>query len=315
MMKSILYMIFAVPALVLVGCNPADVNSPVAPNTPDTVCRDPVLVAPDGAFSISQKQFVRFASGNLQYNRKTDTWTFATHQYDIIGKNNLTGYDERERYGTSLAEKIDLFGWSDANAGVKWGVGILESDYADCSGEFADWGQNIGDGKTWRTLTAKEWDYIFQYRSNADSLIGVIRISLNESSDNYVNGLILLPDTWKTPEGITIRSGFPEDRVTHQTFTLDEWQRLESAGAVFLPAAGYRSGYESNDEWKGCIEYVQGTGRYWSASSTIDHYGDHVFLDIYAFQFSAGDYIYFDCKTGASSSLDEGCAVRLVRDF
>lgn len=74
---------------------------------------------------------------------------------------------------------------------------------------------------------------------------GVARINLNSDGTVYANGLILLPDTWTAPEGVTFKSGVASEQsvqayADYQTFTLSEWQQLESAGAVFLPAAGVR---------------------------------------------------------------------------
>ncbi len=45
----------------------------------------------NGVFSVSADKKVRFAKGNLQYTQSTQTWSFAEHQYDIIGTDNVTG--------------------------------------------------------------------------------------------------------------------------------------------------------------------------------------------------------------------------------
>ena len=55
-------------------------------------------------------------------------------------------------------------------------------------------------------------------------------------------------------------AGRPESFVKayadYQTFTLAQWTQLESAGAVFLPAAGGRDG--------AYVGYIQRSGCYWS---------------------------------------------------
>jgi uncharacterized protein (TIGR02145 family) len=80
---------------------------------------------------------------------------------------------------------------------------------------------------------------------------------------NGVNGLIFLPDNWTCPAGVTFKSGFNssygvEYYAAYQTFTADQWSKLEAAGAVFLPAVGYRYGSD--------VDIVQRVGFYWSAT-------------------------------------------------
>ena len=209
-----------------------------------------------GLFSVSADKQVRFSKGNLRCTiNGTDTaWVFAAHQYDMLGTANVNG--------SVLANTIDLFGWSGSTATAKWGISTSTSS-SDYSGDFADWGQHIGDGSLWRTLTYDEWTYLCSGRANAASLMGVARINLDAEGTTYANGLILLPDSWTCPEGITFRSGFASEYseqayADYQTFTLAQWEKLEAAGAVFLPASGYRKGSS--------IYNMQGGGYYWSAT-------------------------------------------------
>ncbi len=266
------------------------------------------LKVPSGCFSVAPNRYVKFAPGNLQYTQSTDTWAFAAQQYELLGTDNVVGgdviLDTEEygddgycKYGTALADKIDLFGWSGGSGTVKWGIGISTSD-GDYSGDFVDWGQNLGDSKTWRTLTYDEWDYVLNIRTNASSLKGVARINLNDDGSEYANGLILLPDDWQAPTGVLFKSGFVSEYgsqtyATYQTFTLADWLRLEAAGAVFLPASGDRSGAS--------VHYVQTYGAYWS------------------FMSNESDGAYYLFVISAETTFDgEGCeigrAVRLVQD-
>ncbi len=129
-----------------------------------------------------------------------------------------------------------------------------------------DWGTNtIGTDapNTLRTLTNDEWSYLISGRTNANNLIGVARINLNADGSKYANGLVLLPDDWTCPADVTFKSGFSntysvQAYADYQTFTLSDWQQLEAAGAVFLPASGYREG--------AFVGYVQNSGYYWSAA-------------------------------------------------
>ena len=251
-----------------------------------------------GVFSVSADKQVTFSQGNLQYTQSTNTWSFAENQWDYIGIDNVTGgYITTtewglDKTGDALADKIDLFGWSTSS--TNFGVSTLISN-SDYSGSFVDWGINqIGNDapNTWRTLTYDEWNYLLNTRPNANSLKGVAQV-------NGVHGLILFPDNWTCPAGITFKSGFhaedgPEYYGAYQTFTVEQWSKLESAGAVFLPAAGFRRSKE--------VLFVQGYGRYWSATKSGSY--SAYYLSFYSN--SAGmreDLCYY------------GRSVRLVKDL
>ena len=256
-----------------------------------------------GAFSVAEGKQIAFSRGNLQYTASTTTWAFAENQYDMIGTANVTGgtesYDATYGYsksGSALADKIDLFGWSGSTGTAKWGIST-STDYSNYSGDFVDWGQNIGGGKTYRTLTYDEWYYLLNTRTDADSKKGVARIKLSDTE--YANGLIFLPDSWTCPAGITFKSGFAstwsiEAYATYQTFTLAEWQKLEAAGAVFLPASGDRRGSSMDD--------VQINGYYWSATASDSYYAY---------------FLYFSSNYAGTRSSRRyfGFAVRLVQDL
>ena len=261
---------------------------------------EPTHPAGIGTFSVSADKQVTFSKGNLQYTQSTNTWSFAENQWDYIGTDNVIGGIVESdptngdfKSGTALADKIDLFGWSTSatNFGVSTSI-YWENDYL---GSFVDWGTNkIGSDapNTWRTLTYNEWNYLLRARPNASSLRGVAQV-------NGVNGLILLPDTWVCPEGITFKSGFHskfsvEAYGQYQTFTAEQWSKLESAGAVFLPASGYRNGSG--------VGTVQNRGDYWSATE---------FNSIYAYYlgfYSGEAYVNYDTR-------QFGRSVRLVKDL
>ena len=51
-------------------------------------------------------------------------------------------------------------------------------------------------------------------------------------------GLVLLPDKWQLPEGLSFTAD-PTDWTTN-TYTAEQWAEMEAVGAVFLPASGRR---------------------------------------------------------------------------
>ena len=209
---------------------------------PDT----PTVPSDNKSFSVSATKTITFSPGNLQYHAANNEWRFAPSQTDYIGADNAYISDTYNGW-------IDLFGWGTGNNPTNKSTD--NTDYQT----FVDWGVNkIGNDapNTWRTLTYYEWKYLINNRSNASNLKGVAKV-------NEVNGLILLPDAWVCPDGVTFKSGFDNDECTecyghYQTISVSDWSKLEASGAVFLPAAGCRSGSH--------INRVQYEARYWSAT-------------------------------------------------
>ena len=216
-----------------------------------------------GMFSVSDSKQVTFSKGNLQYTQSTNTWSFAENQWDYIGTDNVMGgsvesdpeYGDRKE-GAALADKVDLFGWSTSTTNF----GVSTSEYDNhYSGSFIDWGTNqIGNDapNTWRTLTYEEWNYLLNNRPNASALCGVAQV-------NGVNGLIFLPDNWTCPAGVTFKSSFHSNQSVeayrqYQVFTAEQWAKLETLGAIFLPASGFRA--------SSLVGSVQFNGNYWSAT-------------------------------------------------
>ena len=242
-------------------------------------------------FSVSETQKVTFSPGNLQYHPANNEWRFAPSQLDYIGTAN-------SNCSSTYNGWLDLFGWSTSATNFGVSTSYDENDY---SGSFVDWGTNtIGNDapNTWRTLTYDEWKYLLKTRPNANSLKGVAQV-------NGVNGLILLPDNWVCPAGVTFKSGFHRSSgvdyyAAYQTFTADQWSKLESAGAVFLPAAGYRAG--------SAVDGVRQRGYYWSATEDI-----YATEDISNFVFHLSFYSH-EADMGSCLRYT-GSSVRLVKDL
>ena len=273
----------------LVGCDEGYNNNPSDENSNQSSSNDSGNKPDDGpfipAFSVSEDKQVIFSLGNLQYHPKYNKWRFAENQTDYIG-------DANSNCSATYNGWLDLFGWSTSK--TNFGVST-STDYNDYSGSFVDWGTNkIGNDapNTWRTLTEDEWEYLLKNRPNASSLKGVAQV-------NGVNGLILLPDNWTCPSGVSFKSGFHsnygvEYYAAYQTFTAAEWSKLESAGAVFLPASGNRSGSD--------VYNVQYRGFYWSATEYSSY--------------DAND-LYFNSDEAIMSNNYRyiGQSVRLVKDL
>ena len=235
----------------------------------------------NGKFTVNDNgDQVYFSQGNLQYQASTDTWKFAENQYDYVGSDN-------SNISSSYSGWIDLFGWGTSgwdsgntyyhpwdynySSGSSYGpIGDhnLTGDYAN-----ADWGvyNPISNGgntaNQWRTLTQPEWDYVFNTRTTTSG------IRYAKANVNNVNGVILLPDDWSTNTYSLSNTNSSGASFSSNTITASQWTTLESAGAVFLPAAGYRYGTS--------VDYVGSYGSYWSASfNTRDGAYDVNFSDL-----------------------------------
>lgn len=272
----------------------------------DTLRQEPTIGGINAQFSVSKGAFVFFSQGNLRYNPSTKEWAFASSQTGRVGDGN-----------TSIAEDyagwIDLFGWG--TSGYNDIMPYLSAqDYTkyanvkDIAGTNYDWGvyNQISNGGNeaglWRTLTADEWMYLFFSRPNADSLFAFAIV-------NNVKGLVLLPDNWQQPESVdfcpsTTRGLWPEgkyfwnmasDNYEHNTYDKEQWAKMEAAGAVFLPAAGYRKGIE--------VEEFNEYGAYWTSSGRDDDFAYRCIF--YSSMLSPG---------GSNITYYYGYSVRLVQD-
>lgn len=220
-----------------------------------------------GYFSTSKSTKIQFSMGNLQYQASTNTWRFASNQYDAIKDGNVN-------ISPSYDGWIDLFGFgtsgwqSGATNYQPYSTSVLNEDYfvfATKQYNFqndyinGDWGiyNAISNGGNkpglWKTLTREEFYYIKTERPSAESLIGTGVV-------NNINGLIILPDNWKAPNGITFHADATDCNTN--TYSIKEWRKMEAAGAVFLPSTHVREGN------KMYMDYDD-TGFYWLQGAGI----------------------------------------------
>ena len=243
---------------------------------------------------------ISFSQGNLQYRQSDNTYRFALSQYAILGALNQTALETIDA-GGNTSVYIDLFGWGTGTA--PYFHSTNDTSYP----VFYEWGNEpITNGNSaipWRTMTHNEWDYLLRKRNNAVELFALGKV-------NGVNGLILLPDEWETPSGLDFKPSTSrgliwdsdagayintyENNFTHNTYSGSDWDRMEQAGAVFLPAAGSRQGTN--------VDSPGQDGWYWSSSS-------QTYETAYCINFDKG---YFD--EGAIENRSKGMSVRLVQD-
>ena len=230
-----------------------------------------------GAFSVSPTTRVIFSQGNLQY--VGSTWRFAEHQYDYLT--------------TQADGNRDLFGWGTGDAPNQ--TSTTDADY----GTFTDWGNNIGGG--WRTLSSEEMNYLLNTRSNTTFNLpnSTSNIRYTKATVNDKNGLILFPDNYVHPTtGVTVTGDYNYNtyNASYSVFAVTSgWDKMEAAGAVFLPAAGYRDGTSAPSQ-------VASHGYYW-LSNGYESY------KAYRLLFHSGE-------TTASNPQERhyGFSVRLVKE-
>ena len=253
------------------------------------------LVSEPHPFSVSPSRTVSFSPGNLQY--VGGSYKFADAQYEFIG------YQDDNN--------CDLLPWRTT---------------APDSEIFADWTDVISGG--WSTLSTDEFRYLlgdFEYLlDNVANEYVVVAPVTNfgrnggnphalrafatiYTADAAIEGLLILPDDWTTaPEGcrevVCGRWEASEDAVLDNTYNAGgtagssgDWDKMEAAGAVFLPLAGcYANG-----------SVMPGFGVYWSATHADDQSSEVI-------TWFFNDGLHFTTHVNRS---DYGCSVRLVKDF
>lgn len=247
-----------------------------------------------GKFSVGAGKQVTFAQGNVQFHMKDSVWRIAPSQLDWCGNANL------EVGNPNYDGWVDLLEWS---LGPKNNYGAT-SNYDTltyCNQTFVDWGR-LFPGQELSTLSKDELNYIIFHRQDA----------ANKRSFAIVGdtmGLLLLPDEWTLPTGLSFTPNtwptselwddgdmidatydhyrLKKANMPHNVYTMEEWDKLEKAGAVFLPHAGRRSGGYGNYLNKDCKEvtsmyrysyYENYVGYYWTATQSNKAKGQASYL-------------------------------------
>ena len=256
----------------------------------------------DGLFTINEfADQLYFSQGNLQYigSASTPYWQFAENQWDCLGEttgqNGISSIVDRDLFGwgtsgyhnSSDAYNVNYRPWSTANMEVitsfnYFGYGPSTfSASPDLTGSSAnyDWGvfnpvSNGGDqiGR-WRTLTYDEWQYVLFTRS-ASTINGVENARYAKANVADVDGVILFPDYYMHPSEVALPVGINGTDNTGwegNNYSADGFALMQSAGAVFLPAAGYRD--------RTSVYYVGSSGHYWSASHSGSGYAYSLYFN------------------------------------
>ena len=245
-----------------------------------------------GIFSVSNNRKVRFSQGNLRYDVVDDEplWRFHSTQYDFLG--NWT------------SSRCDLFYWETADnyGAVEYYVWRDRSIY-----DIVNWGDNpISNGGNvahqWITLNLDEWNYLLETRT-ASTVNEIANAHFARGSIGTTIGLFLFPNRYIHPSGLAepYAINLTDNSVSWEsvnTYNVNEWTRMEAAGAVFLPAAGMRQ--ESN-----IVNSANINGNYWTSDSFYYRSDDanRVLFSSYSNM----------VMTDYELSRQYGCSVRLVK--
>jgi len=198
-----------------------------------------------GVFSVSATTKVRFSKGNLYYDGSA--FKFEDNQYSFANQwntNHVSHFfwskDESEAY----CEDYDGE-WEQSTSDVFFTNDPSDAKMPNSSFTVA------GQTGIWRTLKGGnyEWMYLLNYRevngSNGEGYAYQFATIRSDVSGG-VPGLIIYPDNYTSQTG-------------DKTYSSEEWSTMESAGCVFLPSAGYRSGSAITEDTD---------GYYWASSAS-----------------------------------------------
>ena len=269
-------------------------------------------------FSVSPTRKVIFSKGNLQYTKGADwtngTWSFMANQYDVVESSSVSYANNYKNQSV-----VGLFGFgswvsstwttdpnhpkNSPNNTASPETAAVSSSYPVFFDDFSGMIQGMG----WRTLTSSEWYYLTRgdlmsnrpgatVNGTANAHMTKAKITVGTST---VQGLIIFPDNYAggDPDGVVWGAINNGTSPYATTCTAAGWEALETAGCVFLPAAGRRVG--------GSVDEVNDCGYYWSRNPLTDY------SDSYA--------SFLECMSNSlnpeqSGRRDYGRSVRLVHD-
>ncbi len=300
MKKTLILLTAALVCIIFAGCGREEFSHEGADNVPQH------------SFSVADGRQVIISPGNLQFcttgshataeGTASGTFRFAEHQYDYLGQANALVSDTNSGW-------IDLLTWGSSG----WHVSPCSEKDGDydieslCGSEaYADWGVYNAIGSdapgTWRTLTRDEWDYLINRRA-ASTIDGTDSARYAEATVCGIKGLILFPDRFERPAGIDTIVNINRNSFTlsfsDNIYTAGQWAQLEDAGAVFLPASGFRGG-----TW---LSTIGEGGSYWASTCNADR-------QAYALLFIDG-LVNASAECTYEKDRGYGRSVRLVKDF
>ena len=145
-------------------------------------------------------------------------------------------------------------------------------------------------------MTREEWMYMFDTRTNAENLRAFATV-------DTVKGYLLLPDDYVFPSDIEFTAGTLDWKKN--IYNLEQWQKMEALGAVFLPTTGLRAGDDhfSSFTTDGC---------YWNGTCP----SNELWGKIQYSTITGGEFWFQEGRASAKAETFRlyGIAVRLAKD-
>lgn len=242
-----------------------------------------------GGFTVNASgKKVHFSQGNLYWDG--DSFELETNQYDFQSSWNASHVSYF--FWSKTASIAYAESYNDGSATVS---DVLFTNATDETTK-PDFTVNGVAGK-YRALSIAEWQYLLIHRTNADDKVGFATV-------NGIAGVIVLPDTFTDPMKNNGSGAFVPKSTqlyTANVYTTGgDWEAMESAGAVFLPAAGRYNDRE--------VSRVGDSGSYLSSSAYHgDTYFDEQFSSCVAFDGG-------DVRSDVYGGRNYGYCVRLVTE-
>lgn len=246
-------------------------------------------------FSIGPDKVVYFTKSNLLYDSGVYKlgqypWETSGSQGETISLNSTStisyftwassGYNNYYPWSTTyLGPDIQNGSWTTDSDNWDWAV---NNDVYDYNGVLTN---NL------RVLTSHEFDYVICQRGPSNELWDMATVN-----GNY--GLILFSDDYIHPDTCVERG---EDQI----YSLQEWNDMEEAGAVFFYLCGY--GRRTTNTNKITFEDI-GTSGYYLTSSTSEGIPQ---VDCFCI-WDDIDFSCYNCGVNGMNDSMTGYSVRLV---
>ena len=200
----------------------APIGKGVSTSTVGTVSIDPSLTTNVSTVNVTDDTWTITPAG--QYGAIAGLFSVEEHVKVYFSKGNLNyviatstwkfADDQKDYLGVSQDGVRDMFTYNEYN-------------------EFTD-------PASWWNLSWQQWKYLLTTRSVTNTLSAGARYTM--ANVGGVNGLIIFPDMYTHPEETGFVSG-TFDGPSNYTASVNDagWAKMEAAGCVFLPAAGYKS--------------------------------------------------------------------------
>ena len=247
-----------------------------------------------GVFTVdTDGRKVKFARGNMwcqnnvlhnedeQYQFSSADWALDGHISHFMWSKSLTE-SVKQKYVESGASSGDIFFTNAADNKLSPNPDLIVN----------------GQKGIWRVLSGGdngEWYYLLNSRTTTYGH------RYAEVKVNDMPGLLIFPDTFTWPSGAgaePTKFDAASSNWNGVNYQGAAFLTLQSAGCVFLPAAGYRDGYGGNT----IISRVGSYGYYWSSTPCVNSYA-------YLLDFNSGDV-----NPAGNNLRDNAYAVRLVTE-